>query len=67
MHQQQRPDDGPASSEDPVSHAESAQTPEEILAYWTPERMAGAQPREIRIPGPDENPAQEPAGGSKKD
>jgi hypothetical protein len=67
VHQQQRPDDGLGSSEETVSHAESAQTPEEILAYWTPERMAGAKPRAIRLPGPDENPAKEPDGGSEKD
>jgi hypothetical protein len=40
------------------------QTPEEILAYWTPERMAGAEPREIRLPGPDEDPDKEPEDGS---
>ncbi len=67
MHQQPWSDDGPASSEDPVSHAESAQTPEEILAYWTPERMAGAEPREIRLPSPDENPVKEPDDDSEND
>ncbi|WP_320537791.1 hypothetical protein [Pseudarthrobacter sp. IC2-21] len=35
-----------------VSHSESDQTPEEILAYWTPERMAAAKPRELRLPDP---------------
>lgn len=54
----------PASGEDPVSHAEAGQTPEEILAYWTPERMAEAQPREIRLPAAQANPAQDiPAQG----
>ncbi|MFE5839836.1 hypothetical protein [Arthrobacter sp. NPDC056493] len=32
-----------------VSHNVS-ETPEEILAYWTPERMAEAVPRDIRLP-----------------
>ena len=36
-----------------VSHNVS-QTPEEILAYWTPERMAEAVPRDIRLPDPGE-------------
>lgn len=40
-----------------VSHSESAQTQEEILAYWTPERMAEAKPREIRLPEPGPSPA----------
>lgn len=53
MHQP-RPNGGTEPSEDPVRHAESLQTPEEILAYWTPERMAQAEPREIRLPDPDE-------------
>ena len=44
--------DGPLPQEDHVSHSEISQTPEEILAYWTPERMAEAKPREIRLPEP---------------
>ena len=59
-----RPNGGTEPPEDPVSHAESVQTPEEILAYWTLERMAGAEPREIRLPGPDEDPDKEPEDGS---
>lgn len=35
---------------DHVSHSDSDQTHEEILAYWTPERMAAAKPREIVLP-----------------
>jgi hypothetical protein len=37
---------------DPVSHAELNQTHEEILEYWTAERMAQAKPRELRLPEP---------------
>ncbi|GAC1370983.1 MAG: hypothetical protein NVSMB43_06640 [Pseudarthrobacter sp.] len=58
----QKPDEGS------VSHSESVQTHEEILAYWTPERMAEAKPRELRIPEPapsspdgDESPAPDPS------
>jgi hypothetical protein len=61
---QPRPNRGTEPSEDPVRHAESLQTPEEILAYWTPERMAQAEPREIRLPGPDEDPDKEAEDGS---
>lgn len=67
MHQQPRSDNQPASSEDPVSRAELAQDPEEILAYWTPERMAGAEPREIRFPGLGEDQGPEPDDGSEND
>lgn len=35
---------------EPVSHSESSQRPEEILEYWTPERLKEARPREIRLP-----------------
>jgi hypothetical protein len=53
-----RPPDGsgPAESlprdesEETVSFVDVSQTPEEVLAYWTPERMALAKPREIRLP-----------------
>lgn len=61
---QSRPKGGPEPSEDRVSHAESVQTPEEILAYWTPERMSRAEPREIRLPGPNEDPDKEPEDGT---
>ncbi|RAX44337.1 hypothetical protein DQ354_16100 [Arthrobacter sp. AQ5-06] len=33
-----------------VSHSKSAQTHEEILEYWTKQRMADAKPRELRLP-----------------
>jgi hypothetical protein len=46
--------------EDPVSHSDVSQTPEEVLAYWTPERMAEAKPREIRLPEPPGEPDAEP-------
>ena len=50
---QQPPKDIPAG-EDSVSHAELNQTHEEILEYWTDQRMAEAKPRELRLskPGP---------------
>jgi len=35
-----------------VSHADVNQSPEEVLEYWTEERMAEAKPREIRLPQP---------------
>lgn len=31
-----------------------SESPEEVLAYWTPERMAEAVPPEIRLPDPAE-------------
>lgn len=37
-------------SEENVSFAQVSQTPEEVLAYWTPERMAQAKPREMKLP-----------------
>ncbi|GAA3404867.1 hypothetical protein [Pseudarthrobacter polychromogenes] len=46
---QQPPKEIP-SGQDPVSHAELGQTHEEILEYWTAERMAEAKPRELRLP-----------------
>ena len=44
------------------SHSESSQTHEEILAYWTPERMADAKPRELRLPEPAPRPADDDEG-----
>jgi hypothetical protein len=46
---QQSPDSGP-TGEDPVSRSDVNQTHEEILEYWTEQRMAEAKPREIRLP-----------------
>lgn len=47
----QQPSKDTASGQDAVSHADLDQTHEEILEYWTKERMAEAKPREIRLPG----------------
>jgi len=44
----QRPKD--TAGPDPVSHGELNQTHEEILEYWTAQRMAEARPRELRLP-----------------
>ncbi|MBE4717195.1 hypothetical protein DAD99_03245 [Pseudarthrobacter sp. AB1] len=33
-----------------VSHSELAASHEEILEYWTKQRMADAKPRELRLP-----------------
>ena len=57
---QQPPKDTP-SGQDPVSHAELNQTHEEILEYWTEERMAEAKPRELRFPEEGPRPGQEGA------
>jgi hypothetical protein len=48
---QQRPKE-PNPDEDPVSHVDLTQSPEEVLEYWTQERMREAKPREIRLPEP---------------
>lgn len=52
---QQHPKDPP--SEDGVSRSDLNQTREEILEYWTEERMAEAKPREVRLPKPGPPPA----------
>ncbi|MET3719302.1 MULTISPECIES: hypothetical protein [unclassified Arthrobacter] len=57
---------GREPGKDSVSHHVSDQTHEEILAYWTPERMAEAKPRELRLPRPpatqeDADPAPDPS------
>ncbi|TLM73276.1 hypothetical protein [Pseudarthrobacter sp. NamB4] len=36
--------------EESVSRAELNQSPEEVLEYWTEQRMAEARPRELRLP-----------------
>jgi len=63
-----RPDDPGVPDDDAVSHSDISQTPEEILAYWTPERMAEAKPREVRLPkraaSPDADPG--PGAGTEK-
>jgi hypothetical protein len=45
------PDHDPASLGS-VTRIEVNQTREEILEYWTEERMAEAKPRELRLPQP---------------
>ncbi|TQJ57968.1 hypothetical protein FBY30_0169 [Arthrobacter sp. SLBN-83] len=47
----------PDPDEDPVSHVDLTQSPEEVLEYWTKERMAEAKPREICLPEPGSRPA----------
>jgi hypothetical protein len=49
---QQHPRDVPPGPHS-VSHAELNQTHEEILEYWTKQRMAEAKPRELRLPEPE--------------
>ena len=46
----------PGPDEDPVSHVDLTQSPEEVLEYWTEERMREAKPREIRLPEPAPRP-----------
>jgi hypothetical protein len=57
---QQPPKNG-TPGQDPVSHAELNQTHEEILEYWTDQRMAEARPRELRLPEKGDRPGQEGA------
>ena len=52
MHSGNKDDTGTADDA-AVSHSVH-QPPEEILAYWTPERMAKAFPRGIRLPDPED-------------
>jgi hypothetical protein len=42
--------DADPSGADPVTRIEVNQTHEEILEYWTEQRMAEAKPRELRLP-----------------
>lgn len=42
--------------DDSVSHVDLTQSREEVLEYWTEERMAEAKPREIRLPKPGSRP-----------
>lgn len=43
---------------EPVSRIDVPQTHEEILEYWTEQRMAEAKPREIRLPPEGPHPKQ---------
>jgi hypothetical protein len=49
----------PGSGEDAVSRSDLNQTREEILEYWTEERMAEAKPRELRLPRPGPPPGEQ--------
>ena len=49
----QRPDRTPTHPET-VSHSDVTQSPEEILAYWTEQKMAEATPPDLRRPAPDD-------------
>ncbi|WP_285244765.1 hypothetical protein [Pseudarthrobacter sp. fls2-241-R2A-127] len=40
-----------------MSHVDLDQSPEEVLEYWTEERMAEAKPRELKLPEPGPGPA----------
>jgi hypothetical protein len=51
------PDDAPGSRDsdgrDSLSRSDLNQTREEVLEYWTEQRMAEAKPRELRLPDKD--------------
>ncbi|MFC9351286.1 hypothetical protein [Arthrobacter sp. NPDC057013] len=47
-------DDTDAAGGAAVSHSVN-QPPEDVLAYWTPERMAEAVPRDIRLPAAEDS------------
>lgn len=56
----QRPPSKPQpDDDDSVSHVDLTQSAEEVLEYWTTERMAEAKPREIRLPEPGPRPAEQ--------
>ena len=52
----QQPPKEPNPDEDPVSHVDLTQSHEEVLEYWTKQRMAEAKPREIQLPEPGPRP-----------
>ncbi|MFC4395674.1 MULTISPECIES: hypothetical protein [Micrococcaceae] len=54
---QQPPSKPQPDDDDSVSHVDLTQSAEEVLEYWTKERMAAAKPREIRLPEPGSRPA----------
>lgn len=41
---------GELSGEGSVTHSDVTQSHEEIVEYWTKQRMAEARPREVRLP-----------------
>ncbi|WP_426998529.1 hypothetical protein [Pseudarthrobacter sp. N5] len=55
-----------AAADESVSHGAVNQSPEEILEYWTPERMEKARPREIRIPYKESNSKETGQGSEGK-
>ncbi|MEK0155507.1 hypothetical protein [Arthrobacter oryzae] len=59
-------EDGP-SGDGAVSHSDISQAPEDIIAYWTPERMAEAKPREVRLPEPAARADAEADAGTDED
>jgi hypothetical protein len=56
-----QPTDASGSGNPEVTSHEVAETPEEILEYWTPERMAKAEPagRTLELPDSADRPAQD--------
>jgi hypothetical protein len=54
----QSPDEETAANRS-VTRIEVNQTQEEILEYWTEERMAEAKPRELQRPEPGRPPGQQ--------
>lgn len=52
----QQPPKDSGQDQDGVSHVDLTQSREEVLEYWTKERMAEAKPREIRLPEPEAAP-----------
>jgi len=46
----------PHPDEGSVSHVDLDQSPEEVLEYWTDQRMAEAKPRELKLPEPGPGP-----------
>jgi len=54
-----------SSGQDPVTRSDVHQTREEILEYWTRQRMAEAKPRELRLPAEGPRPEQRGADTGK--
>jgi hypothetical protein len=52
----QQPPSKPQPDDESVSHVDLTQSREEVLEYWTEERMAEAKPREIQLPEPGPHP-----------
>jgi hypothetical protein len=58
-----QPTDASNSGNPEVTSHQVEETPEEILEYWTPERMAKAEPadRTLEVPDPADGTAQDQA------